>query len=60
MTKHVQRHSALTDMAECAGGDFSGMKGLMDFFADEVPSISNSKALTVTYIPVVTIYTREA
>ena len=35
------------------------MKGLVDFFDDEVPKFSDSKALTTTEIPTVTRYSRE-
>ena len=33
MDEHVQRYNTLTDVAERAGGDLSGMQGLMDLFS---------------------------
>ena len=60
MVDHVQWSAALTNLAERAGGYLSGMKGLVDFFANEALNISKYKPLTVDEILVVTSYTREA
>ena len=60
MDGHVYRHAAHTDVAKRAGGSFSGMKGLVNFFTYEAPNVANSKALTTTDISMVTSYTREA
>ena len=35
------------------------MKFLVDFFTNEAPNVTNSKALTSTEIPMVMIYSRE-
>ena len=48
MAKHVHQHATLTDVAERAGGSFSGMEGLVELFADEVTNVADSKALIAT------------
>ena len=60
MDEHVQRHITLTDMAEHDRGYFSGIKGLVNFFSEKALNVSNSKVLTMTEIPVVKSYSREA
>ena len=41
MDEHIQLHAALTDVAEHAGGTFSGLKGIFGFFANEAPNVAN-------------------
>ena len=60
MAKHVHRNASLADIAYCTKGAFSGMKFLVDLFSDKAPNVSDSKAFTVTDIPMVTSYNREA
>ena len=60
MAEHVQRHTALVDVTESAGGAFSIMKGLVNFFADKVPNVTSSKAMTSMEIMMVTSYSRES
>ena len=48
MDKHIQGYTSLTDVSDHDGGYFSGMRGLINFFAYEAPNISNSKALATT------------
>ena len=59
MSEHVQRHTSLTEVTYRSRWDFSGMKGIVDFFADEVHTVANSKALTATEIPMAMRYVRE-
>ena len=60
MDEHVQRHIILTYMVEHDRRYFSGIKGLVNFFSEKALNVSNSKVLTMTEIPVVKSYSREA
>ena len=48
MDDTIQQHTAPIDVAEHAGGDFSGMKVLVNFFSKEATNVSDSKYLTAT------------
>ena len=60
MAENVQRHTALTDVAERTMGSFSSMKGLVDLFFDKALKVANYKALNALDIYAVTSYAREA
>ena len=47
-------------MEKRAGGDFSVMKGLLDFFFNESPNIVDPNTLTMAEVLMVTAYAREA
>ena len=59
MAEYAQRHAALTDVADHAGGPFYGMKGIIKFFSDKVSNIADSKDLNTTEIPMIMSYARE-
>ena len=54
MAEHAQRHAALVYVAESAVGALSEMKGLIYFFANYMPGITDPKSLALTDIHVVT------
>ena len=60
MAEHAQRHAALVYVAESAVGALSEMKGLIYFFANYMPGITDPKSLTLMELHVVTNYSREA
>ena len=60
MAENVQRHTALTDVAERTMGSLSSMKGLVDLFFDKALKVANYKALNALDIYAVTSYAREA
>ena len=60
MGNHVQRHAVLVDVDKRASGAFSGMKGLVYFFANEVPNITNPKVVITTEPPMVFNYASKA
>ena len=48
--KHIQKHADLSYVAEYARGAFSIMKGIVNFFTNKAPNVSNPKALKITEV----------